>query len=79
MKTQKQSPRETKPTCTSEEEEKLIEDMMFGDTRCYYCGMVIDQDSDGTSTEYGVFWACENCFPKWGNPDQHILDGRKSV
>ena len=43
--------------------------MRAGNLRCYFCDKAIDPDKDDCSTEYGVFYACGNCYPKWGNPD----------
>jgi hypothetical protein len=78
MQTPMHGTQEPKPTRTAEEKKKLIDDMISGDTRCYFCDVVIDQDADDTSTEYGIFWACGRCFPKWGNPDQDILNGAEA-
>ena len=64
----------TKPTRTKQEEEKLITDMGEGIYRCYFCDKQVDGEAGDCSTECGVFWGCDDCWPKWGNPDEGILD-----
>jgi hypothetical protein len=62
-----------KPTRTSQEKDELVADLVNNRCRCYFCNKNIDLDNDNCSSEYGVFWACHDCCPKWGNPDQNIL------
>ena len=66
--------RKNKPTRTKKEEKKLLADMRSGNLRCYFCDMPIDEDRSTCSTEYGIFWACGSCWPKWGNPDDDVLE-----
>ena len=62
----------TKPKRTEAEEEKLIDAMIFGEIRCYFCDTLLESEEEGT-TEYGIFYACRKCYKKWGNPDQDLL------
>jgi hypothetical protein len=63
-----------KPKRSKEEELVLLKRVKNNKTRCYYCNKEIDIDKEKCSTEYGIFFACGECFPKWGNPDDDILE-----
>ena len=57
---------------SKKKEQQLIDLMKKGETHCYFCNIIVKQNLSESSTEYGIFWACTECFSKYGNPDEYL-------
>ena len=43
-----------------------------GPVTCFFCDREVNEDGPDSSTEYGIFFGCDEDWPHFGNPDSYI-------